>query len=116
MHAPGIDGQTLLVTSPPLLTAREYVAAVALYTGARIEARQRAAWRYWVQDLIKEMAKNLVRHPNRRWPSLHDWRCNSQRARYESHMTEQALGWRPAADRETLIERGIAQAVAWYFR
>ena len=116
MEAPGLERQTLLVTGPPLLTAREYVAEVARYTGARIEAHPRPAWRYWAQDLVKEMAKNLVRHPNRRWPSLHDWQCTSQRAQFDGRMTEEALGWSPVADREMLIERGIAEAVVWYFR
>jgi nucleoside-diphosphate-sugar epimerase len=66
--------------------------------------------------MIKELAKNAVRHPNRRWPSLHDWRCQSHRARFDSRMTEQALGWRPVSDRETLVKRGVVDAVDWFLR
>jgi nucleoside-diphosphate-sugar epimerase/predicted dehydrogenase len=116
LDAPGIEGQTLLLTSPPLLSAREYVDAVALQMGARIEGRKRAAWRYWAADMIKELAKNAVRHPNRRWPSLHDWRCQSHSARFDAQLSEQALGWRPVADRDTMVERGIADAVKWVMR
>jgi nucleoside-diphosphate-sugar epimerase/predicted dehydrogenase len=116
LDAPGIEGQTLLLTSPPLLTAREYVDAVALHMGTRIVARSRAAWRNWAADMIKELAKNAVRHPNRRWPSLHDWQCQSHSARYDGGMTEQALGWRPVADRDTMVARGIADAVDWFLR
>ncbi len=116
LDAPGIEGQTLLLTSPPLMTARDYVDAVALHMGTRIDARTRAAWRYWAADMIKELAKNAVRHPNRRWPSLHDWRCQSQSARYDARMTQQALGWRPVADRGTMVARGIADAVHWFLR
>jgi nucleoside-diphosphate-sugar epimerase len=116
IDAPRIEGQTLLLTSPPLLTACEYVAAAALHMGARIDARQRAAWRYWGADLIKELAKNAVRHPNRRWPSLHDWRCQSHSARFDAGMTEQALGWRPVSDRDTMVARGIADAVKWFIQ
>jgi nucleoside-diphosphate-sugar epimerase/predicted dehydrogenase len=116
MDAPGIEGQTLLVTGPPLMTARDYVSAVAVYMGARIDARPRSAWRNWMDDMIKEIAKNAVRHPNRRWPSLHDWKCNSHSARYDCRMTEQALGWQPVADRQTLEARGIADAVKWFMR
>jgi hypothetical protein len=65
--------------------------------------------------MVKELAKNAVRHPNRRWPSLHDWRCNAQSARYDSRQTQEVLGWRPAADRATLV-RGISDAVAWFLR
>jgi nucleoside-diphosphate-sugar epimerase len=66
--------------------------------------------------MIKEIAKNAVRHPNRRWPSLHDWRCQSHCARYDAGMTEQALGWRPVADRDTMVVRGIADAVKWFMQ
>lgn len=116
LDAPGALGQTLLLTSPPLMTARDYVAAVASHMAAVIDARPRAAWRYWVADMVKELAKNAVRHPNRRWPTLHDWRCQTLRARYDSRMTEAALEWRPVADRETMEVRGIADAVRWYLR
>ena len=116
LDAPGIEGQTLLLTSPPLMSARDYVGATSIHMAAQIDARPRSAWRYWVADMVKELAKNAVRHPNRRWPSLHDSQCASQRARYDSRMTEQVLGWRPIADRETLEARGIAEAVRWFMR
>jgi nucleoside-diphosphate-sugar epimerase len=116
LDAPGVTGQTLLVTGPPLMSARDYVSAVEACMQARIDARSRSAWRNWAADMIKELAKNAVRHPNRRWPSLHDWQCTSHRARYDSRMTEQALGWHPINDREELKVRGIAQAVEWFMR
>jgi hypothetical protein len=47
---------------------------------------------------------------------MHDWRCVSQRARYDGSMSEQVLGWQPISDREMLVERGIADAVRWYMR
>jgi predicted dehydrogenase/nucleoside-diphosphate-sugar epimerase len=109
--APDIVGRTLLVTGAPLLSARDYVAEVNARSGAKIRATGRAPWRYWVPDLIKEIAKNLVKHPNRRLSTLHDWRCRTQRASYDSSDTREALGWEPVADRETLIKRGIHEAV-----
>ena len=116
LQAPGALGQTLLVTGPPLMTAREYVAALAVYMSARIDARPRQPWRYWAADMTKELAKNAVSHPNRRWPSLHDWRCQTLCARFDSRMTEQVLDWQPVADRETMEARGIADAVKWFLR
>ena len=98
------------------MTAREYVEAMALHMETRIDARSRSAWRYWVADLIKELAKNAVRHPNRRWSSLHDWQCDSQNAQFDARMSEQVLGWRPVADRDTMVARGITDAVTWYLR
>jgi predicted dehydrogenase/nucleoside-diphosphate-sugar epimerase len=116
LDAPGIEGQTLLLSSPPLMTAREYVDAVAAQMHTRIDARPRSAWRNWAAEMVKELAKNAVRHRNRRWPSLHDWRCQAHCARYDSRMTESALDWHPVADRETIVRLGIAAAVEWYMR
>ena len=116
LDAPGIEGQTLLLTSPPLLSAREYVDAVASHMGTRIDARPRSAWRNWMADMIKELAKNAVGHPNRRWPSLHDWKCQSLAARFDATMTERALDWRPVSDPDTLIARGIGHAVESFLR
>jgi predicted dehydrogenase/nucleoside-diphosphate-sugar epimerase len=116
LGAPRIEGQTLLVTGPPLLTARDYVHELEACMGTRIDARSRSAMRNWATDMVKELAKNAVRHPNRRWPSLHDWRCQAHCAQYDSQMTEQALEWRPVADRKTMVARGIADAVDWYLR
>jgi hypothetical protein len=81
-----------------------------------IDARPRPAWRYFAADLVKELAKNAVRHGNRRWPTLHDWQCQSQKARYNGAMSEQVLGWKPVSDLETLRRRGISDAVDWFLR
>jgi nucleoside-diphosphate-sugar epimerase/predicted dehydrogenase len=116
LDAPGIEGQTLLLTSPPLITAREYVEALALHMRTRIQSRQRAAWRYWAADLVKEVAKNLIGHPNRHWPTLHDWQCRSHLSRFDSRDTERVLGWRPVNNRDELIAKGIKNAVEWYLR
>lgn len=111
MEAPEAIGQTLLLTSPPLLSARDYIAEVGARSGVKARAEPRPAWRYWLGDLVKEAAKNLIRHPNRRWPSLHDWRCRAQAAAYNSSLSQQVLGWKPASDRETLVKAGIYDAV-----
>jgi nucleoside-diphosphate-sugar epimerase/predicted dehydrogenase len=116
MTVPGIVGEALLLTGPPLMSARGYVDALAAYMRTRIDARPRAAWRNWAADMVKELAKNAARHPNRRWPSLHDWRCYSLSARYDSRVTQQLLGWHPVADLETMVARGIADTVDWYLR
>jgi predicted dehydrogenase/nucleoside-diphosphate-sugar epimerase len=107
MDAPGAVGGTFLLTSPPLLSARDYVAEVSARSGIKARAAPHAASRYWLSDFVKELAKNVIRHPNRRWPSLHDWRCRAHVSVYDSSLTQEVLGWRPASDRETLVKAGI---------
>ncbi len=110
LDAAGIEGETFLLTDAPLLSARDYVAAVAARSGYRIEARPRATWRNFAEDVLKEGAKHAIRHRNRRAPSYHDWDCRSHRARYDAAKSRERLGWRPAGTREALT-RGIDASV-----
>ena len=114
--APGIEGQTFLLTDEPLLTALEYVEAVAKASGARITATATPIWRFFLLDVMKEAAKHAIGHPNRRRPSYRDWNCRAHRARYDNRKTRQALGWKPAGTREAMIDGGIVAAVRHYLR
>jgi hypothetical protein len=69
-----------------------------------------------MEDVAKELVKNLIRHPNRKVPSLHDWACRTHRARYDASETVQTLGWKPTADKQAMIQEGIRSAVAYYYR
>lgn len=113
-EVPGIEGRQFVLASPPLMSARDYVAAYEALAGVRVEQRGRSAWRYWIADLGKEGLKNAIRHPNRRWPTLHDWACKAHRARYDSSEAGATLGWHPINDRQRMIDDVIAPMVADY--
>ena len=53
MDAPGIEGQTFLLTDEPLLSAREYVAEVAAASATRIDAAPTPIWRFFVLDVAR---------------------------------------------------------------
>ena len=113
---PGIEGQVFLLTDEPLMSGRDYVEAVSAAYGTRIRAEPTPAWKFYISDLLKEAAKHLIRHPNRRIPSYRDWDSKSHRARYDSSRTRDVLGWRPAGTRDAMIGRGIAEAVRDFMR
>ena len=116
LDAPGIVGRTLLLTDEPLLSAREYVQEVEAASGTRIDAAPTPIWRFFALDLAKEAVKHLVRHPNRRTPSYHDWDSRAHRARYDNRDTRALLGWKPAGTREAMVRDGIVAAVRHYVR
>ena len=107
-NAPDIIGRSFVLTSDPVMTAREYVAELSARTGIKVRATTRPAWRDWIVEFVKEAAKHVVRHPNRRSSSLHDWQCRGHRSVYDSSGARRALGWEPVNDRESLVELGIA--------
>lgn len=111
-----IEGQSFLLTSPPVMTARDYVSEVTRLSGSRVEAQPRSILRYFFSDMVKEFLKHLIHHPNRRVPSLRDWACRAHRSRYDSSRTVEVLGWAPASSREAMIERGIRPSVQHYMR
>lgn len=114
VDANGVVGERFLLTDEPLLSGQDYIKAVSNAAGVRIRAEGNPAWRSYVADLVKETAKHLIRHPNRRIPSFRDWKSRSHRARYDSTKAKEVLGWRPAGTREALIERGIVMPTRDY--
>jgi predicted dehydrogenase/nucleoside-diphosphate-sugar epimerase len=106
-----IEGQTFLLTDKPLLTGREYVQAVSENCGAKIRTDPTPIWKYFLIDSLKEAAKHLIKHPNRRIPSYRDWDSRSHRAQYDSSKTIEVLGWKPAGTKELLIQKGIIEAL-----
>jgi nucleoside-diphosphate-sugar epimerase len=84
LDKPGIEGQALLLTDEPLLNGRDYVDAVSAACGTRIRAEPAPAWKYYAVDMLKEAAKHLIGHPNRRIPSYRDWDSKATAARYDN--------------------------------
>jgi predicted dehydrogenase/nucleoside-diphosphate-sugar epimerase len=113
---PGLEGRMLLLTDDPLLSAQDYVAAVADRSATRIEMQRTSIFVHFLRDLGKQGLKHLIRHPARRQANLHDWACRAHRAQYDSASTRAALGWRPAGSRERLLQDGVHAAVDWYLR
>ena len=116
MDAPGIEGQSFLLTDEPLLSAREYVAETATATGSAIDATATPIWRFYALDALKEVAKHAIGHPNRRRAVYRDWDCRAHRSRYDNRMTREVLGWSPAGTREAMVRDGIVAAVRHYMR
>jgi predicted dehydrogenase/nucleoside-diphosphate-sugar epimerase len=112
----GIEGQTFLLTDAPLLSGKDYIEIVSKETGTKIRSLPTPTWKFFVIDALKETAKHLIRHPNRKIPSFRDWDSRSHRARYDSSKTVKVLGWQPAATREALIKQGITEAVREFYR
>ncbi|MGY6276092.1 NAD-dependent epimerase/dehydratase family protein [Methylomonas sp. MgM2] len=111
LDAPGIEGQTFLLTDEPMLSARDYIEIVSNELGTKLRAEPTPIWKLYLSDAVKEFAKQLIKHPNARNSSYRDWDSRSHRARYDSSKTKQVLGWQPVGEREAMVQRGIVDAV-----
>lgn len=111
-----VEGQTFLLTDGPLLSGQEYVDIVSNEIGTKLRAEPTPIWKFFVIDAFKEAAKNLIKHPNRKIPSYRDWDSRSHRAQYDNSKTVSVLGWKPVANRDVLIQRGIIHAVREFMK
>jgi predicted dehydrogenase/nucleoside-diphosphate-sugar epimerase len=113
-RVPGIEGQALLMTDRPMLSARDYVAELSRALGAHVHARAVPTWKLFALDVLRQAAKAAIGHPNRRRPSYRDWQCRALRANFDNGLTTNLLGWQPCGNKEALVRRGIDAAVKHY--
>lgn len=106
-NIPNIEGQSFLLTSPPMITARDYIAALSKAMNLYIEIIPSSPFSYYSLDLVKWLVKTAIQHPNRKFPSYRDWKSRTQKALFDSSKAEQILGWMPTKDKKVLIEKGI---------
>ena len=111
-----IEGKTFLLVDEPFLSGKQYVDIVSDEIGTKIRSEPTSILKFFLIDAVKEAAKHLIKHPNRRIASYRDWDSRSHRAQYDSAKTREILGWKPAGKRELLIEKGIVAAAQEYFR
>lgn len=106
-EAPGLEGQSFNLVADPCLTAREYLDELDRCGGFRLRRLPTSILRFYAVDLAKWVVKLLVRHPGRRFPSYRDWESRTQRATFDCTRAKTRLGWKPTADRDELVRRGI---------
>jgi predicted dehydrogenase/nucleoside-diphosphate-sugar epimerase len=108
-ETPGIEGQSFNLVDDPCLTAHEYLDELDRAGGFRLRRKPASILDFYLTDLAKWFVKVLVRHPERRFPSYRDWESRTQRATFDCARAKTRLGWKPAADRDALIRRGIQE-------
>jgi len=111
LDAEGIVGQTFNLVGAPLLSARDYVAAVEQAAKAKVDLQAKSAWSYYLVDMFKWVVKCVVRHPGRRLPSYRDWQTRAHLSPFDCSKTKRLLGWQPTTDKDKMIQDGIVKPV-----
>ena len=104
-------GQSFNLIGEPMLSARGYFDAIHQSLGARIKVRPGHLHVFWAADAVKYALKTKVlrRHGVVR-PSLKDWQSRAHFSPFDNAHPKAVLGWRPEADQQRFIERGIRDA------
>ena len=111
METEGIEGQSYNLVGEPLMSARDYFAAIHDQMGARLAVSTSSLHTLFAVDAIKHAMKvTLLRRKGLSRASLKDWKSRAHYTPFDITKPKQELGWSPAADRETLIAGAITDA------
>jgi predicted dehydrogenase/nucleoside-diphosphate-sugar epimerase len=115
IQVPGIEGRSYNLVDDPILTARDYLEELQRRSEMVFSIHYRPIWRFYIADLIRWLAKLAIRHPGRdRVPSYFDWESRTQKARFENSRARTDLDWKPASNRQRLLDEGIGGSLeAW---
>jgi nucleoside-diphosphate-sugar epimerase len=105
--ADGIEGRTFNLVAEPCLTGLDYVEELQRYAGVELQVFATPIWRFYAADMIKWLAKVMIRFPDRRLPSYHDWKSRSAKAVFDCSETERMLDWQATRSRAEMVARGI---------
>lgn len=112
LRTPGLAGESFNLVGEPCLSGNDYLDALELTAGTRIQRVAMPAWRLFAQSAAKWGYQTLTGDPERGWPSYRYFEGLSNRASYSPALAKHRLGWRPSADASVLIHKGIAVPVA----
>lgn len=107
LESPNAVGEDYNLVGDPLLDARQYIASYEAALHCRVQTYQRAIWRYFMWDCLKNLIKIIARPSDARMPSYRDWKSRSYSARYDNTKAKGQLNWRPAQGVDTLVALGI---------
>jgi len=112
MGVAGIEGESFNLIGDPCLSAEEYLDELERVGRMKLQRYPTPIVKFYVGDMLKWVVKVLVRHPDRRRPSYHDWESRTQRAYFDCSKAKLKLGWRPVSDRAEIVRRGIEEPLA----
>jgi len=102
-------GQQFNLAGDVRLTAREYVAELARISRRPIRFHAQSLPVMQLVDIGKWLIKLMIRKPGNVFPSYRDLKSRRLAAELVTDRAREILGWKPEADRERFVERGLVE-------
>lgn len=104
-------GKSFNLVGEPMMSARDYFDAIHEALGARIEVKKGTFWTFYLSGSIKYLLKRyVVGLRDLKNQSYADWKSRGHLSPFSNAQTKQVLNWKPEADRDAFVEKGITQA------
>lgn len=111
METDGIEGQSYNLVGGPILSARDYFAAVHDQMGARLNVSTSSLHMLFALDSVKHVMKvKLLRRKGLTRASLKDWKSRAHFTPFDNRKPIEELGWAPETDRDKLIAGAVTHA------
>jgi len=104
-------GDSFNLTGAPMLSARDYFAAIHRELGAKITVKPGNLTAFYLSACVKYGLKRFaLRQRDLSNPSRRDWQSRGHFARFDNTHAQNVLGWHPEEDTETFIKAAITDA------
>lgn len=104
-------GKSFNLVADPMMSARDYFAAIHRELGAKIQVSSGNLTAFWMADALKYGLKKyaLRRHGAIR-PSLADWKSRAHFSPFDNGLPKDLLGWEPESDKSRFVQKAIIEA------
>lgn len=110
-NAPSAIGESFNLIGEPMLSARDYFAAIHAELGAKISVTSGPLWAFYASDAVKFFLKtNVLRRRGLTRPSYLDWKSRAHFSPFDNAKPKAMLGWQPEASKEALVKKAITEA------
>jgi len=106
-HVPGVEGSEFNIAGDVKMSATEFLAYAAAYSGRRFRFYPQGILPGQIQDLARWSVKAISRKTPNRFPRLYDRKSMMCLADVSSDQAKVMLGWRPNSSVEYFLEQTV---------
>jgi len=111
METPEAVGKSFNLVADPMMSARDYFAAIHTALGAKIAVSSGNLNVFWAADAVKfGLKKYALRRRGAIRPSLADWKSRAHFSPFDNSLPKDILGWSPEGNKEVFVEKAITKA------
>lgn len=108
---PGLEGRSFNLVGDVRLSAREYVDELSRETGRDVRLHRRSVLAWAAAELGVWVVKAVGRKANNSRMTYREVAYRTAASQFDCSQAKKMLGWRPVADREEFIEKGVRRAL-----
>ncbi|MDC0736829.1 NAD-dependent epimerase/dehydratase family protein [Cognatishimia sp. SS12] len=104
-------GESFNLVADPMMSARDYFAAIHQNLGAKIAVSPGNLTAFWLADAVKyALKRHALRRRDAIRPSRADWKSRAHLSPFDNSHSKSLLGWTPESSKAEFIRSAITEA------